>query len=73
MRSATCSRRSCATRRVRSSRLSVARSLLSERVRSRATKQRNWQAYAEVLAALGETERANAARQQAAASPEAGA
>ena len=58
---------------VRSSRKSVARSLLSERVRNRSTRQRNWQAYADVLAALGETERANVARQQAAASPEAGA
>jgi tetratricopeptide (TPR) repeat protein len=58
---------------VRSSRKSVARSLLSERVRSRSTKQRNWQAYADVLAALGETERANMARKQAEASPEAGA
>jgi tetratricopeptide (TPR) repeat protein len=55
------------------SKLSVARSLLSERVLSRATRKRNWQAYSDVLAALGETERAEAARQQAARAPEAGA
>jgi hypothetical protein len=56
-----------------SSRLAVARSLLSERVQARSTKKRNWQVYAEVLSALGETERASAARKQAQIVPEAGA
>jgi tetratricopeptide (TPR) repeat protein len=50
----------------------VARSLLSERVRNRGTRKGNWRSYAEVLAALGETERAEAARKQAEAAPEAG-
>jgi tetratricopeptide (TPR) repeat protein len=58
---------------VRANNLPVARSLLSERVRSRGTRSGNWQAYAEVLAALGETERAEVARKQAASAPEAGA
>ena len=57
----------------RSSRRAVARSLLSERVRSRPTKKRNWQAYAETLAALGEAERAAEARQRAEAASEVGA
>jgi tetratricopeptide (TPR) repeat protein len=55
------------------SKLSVARSLLSERVLSRGTRKRNWQTYAAVLAALGETEHAAAARNHAATAPEAGA
>ena len=58
---------------VRARRLPVARSLLSERVLSRGTRKANWQSYAEVLAALGETERADAARKQAEVAPEAGA
>ena len=58
---------------VHSSKLAVARSLLSERVLSRGTKKRNWQEYAKVLAALGEAERAEAARKQAEFAPEAGA
>jgi tetratricopeptide (TPR) repeat protein len=57
---------------VRAHRLPVARSLLSERVLSRGTRKRNWQSYAEVLAALGETEHAEAARQRAATAPEVG-
>jgi hypothetical protein len=56
-----------------SSRREVARSLLSERVRARSTKKRNWQVYAELLSALGETERAAAARKQSERAPEAGA
>jgi tetratricopeptide (TPR) repeat protein len=56
-----------------SSRLAVARSLLSERVQARTTKKRNWQVYAEVLSALGETERATAARKQSERAPETGA
>ncbi len=50
---------------VHSSKLSVARSLLSERVLTRSTKKKNWQEYSNVLAALGEAERAEAARKQA--------
>ena len=57
---------------VRAKRLPLARSLLSERVRSRGTRKGNWQSYAEVLSALGETERANAARKQAELAPEVG-
>jgi tetratricopeptide (TPR) repeat protein len=53
--------------------LPLARSLLSERVRSRGSRKKNWQTYAEVLSALGETERAEAARQHAAIAPEIGA
>ena len=51
----------------------VARSLLSERVLSRGTRKRNWQSYADVLAALGESGHASAARKQAENAPEAGA
>jgi tetratricopeptide (TPR) repeat protein len=58
---------------VRAQRLPVARSLLSERVLSRGTRKGNWQSYAEVLAALGETERAAAARARGELAPEAGA
>ena len=58
---------------VHSSKLSVARSLLSERVLSRGTKKKNWQDYAKVLAALGEAERAEAASKQAEIAHEAGA
>ncbi len=58
---------------VHSSRLPVARSLLSERVLSRGTRKQNWQDYAKVLAALGETERAEAARKQAGIAHESGA
>ena len=58
---------------VHSSRLAVARSLLSERVLSRGTRKRNWQDYSKVLAALGETENAEAARKHAELAPEAGA
>ena len=58
---------------LRSSKLTVARSLLSERVLSRGTKKKNWQDYAKVLAALGEAERAEAAKKQAEIAHEAGA
>ena len=58
---------------VRSSKLDVARSLLSERVRSRGTRKKNWLDYAKVLAALGETREADAANKQAALAPESGA
>jgi len=58
---------------VHSSKLPVARSLLSERVLSRGTRKRNWQEYSKVLDALGEAERAEAARKQAEIAPEAGA
>jgi tetratricopeptide (TPR) repeat protein len=57
---------------VRGDRLSVARSLLSERVRSRGTRKRNWQAYAEVLAALGDADGAQAARHESERAPEPG-
>jgi tetratricopeptide (TPR) repeat protein len=57
---------------VRAHNLPVARSLLSERVLNRGTRQGNWQSYSEVLANLGETKRAEAARQHAAAAVEAG-
>ena len=57
---------------VRAGRLPVARSLLSERALSHGRKA-NWQAYAEVLSLLGETDRAEAARKRAAAASEAGA
>ena len=58
---------------VRARRLPLARSLLSERVRSRGTRQGNWRSYADVLSALGETERAAAARKQGELAPEVGA
>lgn len=58
---------------VRARNLPVARSLLSERVLNRGTRKANWRTYAEVLTALGETERADAARQRAETAPEAGA
>jgi hypothetical protein len=58
---------------VNSNKPSIARSLLSERVLSRGTRKRNWQSYADVLAVLGETGHASAARQQAENAPEAGA
>jgi tetratricopeptide (TPR) repeat protein len=58
---------------VHSSQRHVARSLLSERVCGRRTKKRNWQLYSELLAELGETERAAAARKQGELALEAGA
>ena len=58
---------------VHSSKLAVARSLLSERVLSRGTRKRNWQDYSKVLAALGETQNAEAARRHAELAPETGA
>jgi tetratricopeptide (TPR) repeat protein len=58
---------------VHSSKLSVARSLLSERVLSRGTRKKNWQDYSKVLAALGETQNAEAARKHAELAPETGA
>jgi tetratricopeptide (TPR) repeat protein len=58
---------------VRGNRLSVARSLLSERVRSRGTRKKNWQWYAQVLDALGEANHANEARKQSETAPESGA
>jgi hypothetical protein len=57
---------------VRSRRRYVARSLLSERVLSRRTRKRNWQIYSELLAELGESERAAAALKQAELAHEAG-
>jgi tetratricopeptide (TPR) repeat protein len=56
-----------------SSMLSVARSLLSERVRSRGSRRKNWEDYSRVLGALGELQNAAAARKQAELAPEAGA
>jgi tetratricopeptide (TPR) repeat protein len=53
--------------------LPVARSLLSERVRSRSTRKRNWENYSRVLEAMGELRNAEAARKQADRAPEAGA
>ncbi|MGI9415707.1 MAG: tetratricopeptide repeat protein [Hyphomicrobiales bacterium] len=53
-------------------RLPVARSLLSERVMKRPSSKRNWQAYAEVLAALGDLEAADHAKHEADAAPEPG-
>lgn len=53
--------------------LAVARNLLSERVMARGTKKMNWQAYADVLAAMGDAKGAEAARRRAAGAPEAGA
>jgi tetratricopeptide (TPR) repeat protein len=58
---------------VRANKLPVARSLLSERVISRGTRKANWTSYANVLAALGETGRAEDARRHAETAPEAGA
>jgi tetratricopeptide (TPR) repeat protein len=58
---------------VRGGRLTVARSLLSQRVRGRATRKANWQAYAEVLSALGETAEAKAALKHGELAIEAGA
>jgi tetratricopeptide (TPR) repeat protein len=57
----------------RSSKLPVARSLLSERVISRGTKRKNWDDYARVLGALGETAGAEEARRRAGLAQEAGA
>jgi tetratricopeptide (TPR) repeat protein len=56
-----------------SSKLPVARSLLSERVLTRRTRKRNWEEYSSVLAALGDTKGAENARKQAALAHEAGA
>jgi tetratricopeptide (TPR) repeat protein len=58
---------------VHSSKLPVARSIMSERVISRGTRRKNWENYATVLAALGETKGAEEARKRAALAPEAGA
>ena len=58
---------------VRAHNLPMARSLFSERVLSRGTRKGNWRSYAEILAALGETERAAAARRQGELAPEVGA
>lgn len=58
---------------VRAGDLPVARSLFSERVRSRGTRKGNWQSYATILAALGETDRAQHAHRQAELAPECGA
>jgi tetratricopeptide (TPR) repeat protein len=57
----------------RSSKLPIARSLLSERVISRGTKRKNWDDYAQVLSALGDTKGAEEARRKAALAHEAGA
>ena len=58
---------------LRAHNLPLARSLLSERVRSRGSRKGNWQTYAEVLSDLGETERAESARKQADTASEIGA
>ena len=58
---------------VHGSRLSIARSLLSERVLSRGTKKGNWQSYAKVLTALGETEHADQAQKHGEIAHEVGA
>jgi len=58
---------------LRARNLPLARSLLSERVQSRGSRKGNWQTYAEVLSALGETERAESARKHAEVAPEIGA
>ena len=58
---------------VRGRRLTVARNLLSERVRRRPTHRTNWRAYADVLSALGETAQAEAALKQGELAVEAGA
>ena len=57
---------------VRGGKLSTARSLLSERVQSKASRKGSWQAYAKVLADLGQTDHAEAALKQAASATEAG-
>jgi tetratricopeptide (TPR) repeat protein len=57
----------------RSSLLPVARSLLSERVRSRGTRRKNWEDYSRILSALGESQNAASAKKQAELAPEAGA
>ena len=58
---------------LRARNLPLARSLLSERVRCRSSRKGNWQTYAEVLNALGETERARSAGKHAESAPEIGA
>jgi tetratricopeptide (TPR) repeat protein len=58
---------------VRGKRFTVARSLLSERVRARPSRKLNWQTYAEVLSALGEGTQATAALEEAGRAAEAGA
>lgn len=58
---------------VRAKNLPMARSLFSDRVLSRGSHKGNWETYADVLAAMGETARAEAARKRAAMAPEAGA
>ncbi len=58
---------------VRANRLSVARSLLSERVLSRGTRKKSWESYSGILVALGETERAQAAKKRGEMASEAGA
>ena len=58
---------------VRGGRLTVARSLLSERTRNRAARKSNWKAYAEVLSALGETKLAADALKRCETATEAGA
>jgi hypothetical protein len=57
---------------VRGQKLSVARSLLSERVLSRGTRKANWLSYADVLTALGDAGHADAARRKAGLAQEAG-
>ena len=57
---------------VRGGRLSTARSLLSERVRSKSSRKGSWLSYAKVLAALGQPAQAEAALGQAAAATELG-
>jgi tetratricopeptide (TPR) repeat protein len=58
---------------IRSSKLPVARSLLSERVMSRRTRKKNWEDYASVLDALGDPKGAEEARRNAMLAHEAGA
>jgi tetratricopeptide (TPR) repeat protein len=58
---------------VRGGKLTTARSLLGERIRTRATRRDNWNAYAQVLAALGETSEAETARTTASHAADSGA
>lgn len=58
---------------VRGKRFTVARSLLSERVRTRPSRKLNWRTYAEVLTALGEGKRAAIALREVEHAAEAGA
>jgi tetratricopeptide (TPR) repeat protein len=58
---------------VRGNKHAIARSLLAERVKARPERKANWSAYADVLAALGETKLAQSARTRAVQAEHAGA